>query len=478
MAIGRIAGQMLYSNLERQGVDLAFDSNLIYLDVNNRRVGVLTTSPTDTLTIVGNVNATAYFGTNVTASGRLVVSGNSTFATNTTVTSTQVKVSATTSSTDYYTGAVVVAGGVGIDGNLNVRGYVNTSNLIVNGGNLTNVNIGNITFTNTTIGTTYSNTNIILDPTGTGYVVIASNLQSSTYQNGALVVEGGVGIDGNLNVRGVANVANLIVAGGTFTNVNLGNITISDTTISSITPNSSIFIEPAGTGLVHINTTTALVLPTGNIAQSPLLSPIGSIRYNTDTDSVEFFNGTSWIQTTPTVEAQIISPDGISYTYTLDRATTAGGVLVLLNGVMQRPGYAYSVSGNQITFGEVPQVTDIVDVRFISSGEVYTADIISSPPPKYINSVATTIDSFRASDYRTAKYIVQVSDTANIKYQSSEILVTHDGATTAILVYGTVYTSSNMAAFTATISSGTVNVQATSTGANCAVKIQKTYIAN
>jgi len=55
MAIGRISGPMLFSNLERQGVDLAFDSNLVYLDVANRRVGITNTSPQYTIDSPGNV---------------------------------------------------------------------------------------------------------------------------------------------------------------------------------------------------------------------------------------------------------------------------------------------------------------------------------------------------------------------------------------------------------------------------------------
>lgn len=481
MAVGKISGVMLQSNLERQGVDLSLDTDLIYLNVASRQVGINNVNPNCAISVNGNVNAHNFFGQSVNSglinATNVVVEYSANIANNTTITSTQIKVSATTSSTDYYTGAVVVAGGVGIDGNLNVRGYVNTGNLIVNGGNLTNVNIGNITFINTTIGTTYPNDNIVLDPTGTGYVVIASNIQSSTYQNGALVVQGGVGIDGNLNVNGTANVANLIVAGGTFTNVNLGNITVANTTISSVLTNGDITLQPTGTGSVYINTNTSLVVPTGNTAQAPLTPNIGAVRYNTDYNSLVFFNGTDWVITTPTVDDQTIVPDGVSSTYTLERASTTGGVLVLLNGVMQRPGTAYTVSGTQITFTEIPQSTDIIDIRYISSGEVYTADLIAQPAAKYINGTATIIDSFSTSNYRTAKYVVQVSDTANVKYQSSEILVTHNGTTPTISVYGTVYTSSNLAGFTATISSGSVNLQATSTGANCSVKIQKTYIS-
>lgn len=55
MAIGRISGPMLFSNLERQGVDLAFQSNLLYLDVNNLRVGIINSSPQYALDSSGNV---------------------------------------------------------------------------------------------------------------------------------------------------------------------------------------------------------------------------------------------------------------------------------------------------------------------------------------------------------------------------------------------------------------------------------------
>lgn len=45
MAIGRISGPMLFANLERQGLDLSIEGNLIYFDVNRRRIGVNTDSP-------------------------------------------------------------------------------------------------------------------------------------------------------------------------------------------------------------------------------------------------------------------------------------------------------------------------------------------------------------------------------------------------------------------------------------------------
>jgi hypothetical protein len=45
MAIGKINGPMLFSNLERQGVNLSIDANLVYFDVNNRYVGINNSSP-------------------------------------------------------------------------------------------------------------------------------------------------------------------------------------------------------------------------------------------------------------------------------------------------------------------------------------------------------------------------------------------------------------------------------------------------
>jgi PKD repeat protein len=70
MSIGRISGALLYNNLERQGVDLRFEGNLIYLDVNQQqtdndgRVGIKTDSPQYDF----DVNGEARFGNIVVSS--------------------------------------------------------------------------------------------------------------------------------------------------------------------------------------------------------------------------------------------------------------------------------------------------------------------------------------------------------------------------------------------------------------------------
>ena len=51
MAIGRISGAMLKANLERLGTDLAFETDLLYIDVANDRIGINTTTPSQSLQV-------------------------------------------------------------------------------------------------------------------------------------------------------------------------------------------------------------------------------------------------------------------------------------------------------------------------------------------------------------------------------------------------------------------------------------------
>ena len=60
MALGRISGPLLKSNLLRNGVDLAFENDLLYLDVTNRRIGINTSTPSHELQVVGTTRSTKY----------------------------------------------------------------------------------------------------------------------------------------------------------------------------------------------------------------------------------------------------------------------------------------------------------------------------------------------------------------------------------------------------------------------------------
>ena len=81
MAISRIAGQMLNTNLQRDGVNLSFSNTsnstpVLYIDIGNSRVGVNNSSPAYALDVTGNINANATVtGANVSTAGN-VTAGN------------------------------------------------------------------------------------------------------------------------------------------------------------------------------------------------------------------------------------------------------------------------------------------------------------------------------------------------------------------------------------------------------------------
>jgi hypothetical protein len=76
MAVGRISGPLLKSNLVRNGIDLAFETDLLYLDVNNQKVGIKTSSPQHELDVNGTIRTTNFTVTNQADIGDITVQGN------------------------------------------------------------------------------------------------------------------------------------------------------------------------------------------------------------------------------------------------------------------------------------------------------------------------------------------------------------------------------------------------------------------
>ena len=76
MAIGRISGPLLKANLLREGVDLAFETNLLYLDVNNSRVGINNASPQYDLDVTGTTRTPGLQVSGASTIGTVQFSGN------------------------------------------------------------------------------------------------------------------------------------------------------------------------------------------------------------------------------------------------------------------------------------------------------------------------------------------------------------------------------------------------------------------
>ena len=77
-------------------------------------------------------------------------------------------------------------------------------------------------------------------------------------------------------------------------------------------------------------------------------------------------------------------------------------------------------------------------------------------------TTTTNISSFSASTFRSAKYLVQVTNSTDSTYHITEILVIHDGTDTYMTETGTMFTGTAAeATFTSDISSGSVRLLAT-----------------
>jgi hypothetical protein len=96
------------------------------------------------------------------------------------------------------------------------------------------------------------------------------------------------------------------------------------------------------------------------------------------------------------------------------------------------------------------------DVKKISAGVSYPGTPATGGGP------ASVADTWLASEFRTAKYLVQVSDTANNEYQASQVLVNHNGTSAFHTEYGIITTGGNaLCTFNTTITTGYVVLTAT-----------------
>ena len=85
MAVGRISGPLLKSNLVRNGLDLAFETDLLYLDVNNQRIGVKTDAPQHEIDINGTTRTVDLIVINQADIADVTISGNTVSTTNSTL---------------------------------------------------------------------------------------------------------------------------------------------------------------------------------------------------------------------------------------------------------------------------------------------------------------------------------------------------------------------------------------------------------
>jgi hypothetical protein len=127
MAVGRITGPLLARNLTRDGVDLSFETDLLYLDVTNGRIGIKQADPQYTLDVNGDTNLLALRVATTSTLGALQIY--STTA-STTLVNTQgdIVIQAPTEQIVRVNNDVLVTGNVHATGNITANGSVQIGN--------------------------------------------------------------------------------------------------------------------------------------------------------------------------------------------------------------------------------------------------------------------------------------------------------------------------------------------------------------
>jgi hypothetical protein len=152
-------------------------------------------------------------------------------------------------------------------------------------------------------------------------------------------------------------------------NANIGNLQISNTTITTTLANGNITLTATGSQFVQVTGTGSLIIPAGNTAQRPSPQVTGMIRINTQLNQIEGYDGSNWVAGSGTsVTNQTLNGDGSTATFVLDRSTTTAAALVMLNGVTQIPAQAYNMNPNpsaNLVFTEAPASGDVIDIRFL-----------------------------------------------------------------------------------------------------------------
>jgi hypothetical protein len=244
-------------------------------------------------------------------------------------------------------------------------------------GNILNANL--VRGANLAISSSLAGANLIFIDTVNGRVGVRTNAPAQALDVAGVLRVGNVTISnvgnidaGNVYIKNLLDpVANADAATKFYVDTvtgnitaNLGNITIANTTISPTVTPGNITLKTTANSTVLIDTTSGLVLPVGNTAQRPT-GVTGTVRFNTDSDRAEIYDGTEWDSLTGNVTAQVINGDASTLVFVLDRDSTTAATLVIINGVVQMPTTAYSVSGNTLTFTQAPEISDAVDIRFL-----------------------------------------------------------------------------------------------------------------
>lgn len=128
-------------------------------------------------------------------------------------------------------------------------------------------------------------------------------------------------------------------------------------------------------------TAQAVKIPKGNSSKRPTAPSPGDIRFNTDVNAVEFFNGTEFVYQAPAGEVDLtfdhFTGDGSTTTFTMSSEPThAKQIMVFIGSVYQDYITAYTTLEDDITFTSAPPNGEVIKViHGLSSTDTVTSSV-------------------------------------------------------------------------------------------------------
>jgi len=301
----------------------ASDPDILYIDVNNARIGVNNSAPTTDLHVTGTTRTTTLLVDNQIDVGNLHITGNTISSDLDTIsfapsgadpvvynsklhvddieiegnTISTIDTNATLELRPNGTGTLEVFASTNIDGDLYVSGSLNVDGDVTIGGNIT---IGDALTDTIQINAAIKsdlipeqdNTFDLGSPTYRWKDLYLANLNTDLLSVSTLDVGDLMFRDNEITTT---TGQDLYIDGNGSGGVRLGNFRITDNVITNISNGAISQFAQTGTGYFKIDTTNGFVPPRGTDAQRPTAyAVLGMTRYNTTSKSIEVWDGAAW----------------------------------------------------------------------------------------------------------------------------------------------------------------------------------------
>lgn len=414
--------------------------------------------------------AAVYAGTDTavsTSSGLITVWNTSTLQSVTSrgnITDQAIYINNLTNAVNSTTGALTVAGGVSIQKDLYVGGNTIVYGTVTFSGTATNVLTTNTVFTDNLLELHKPNVGTEWAVNDGKDIGVRFHYYDTTGTNAALVLANGSKYLEWYQV-GVENPNSTFT--GTYGTFKTGSIRLVDSTVSSNTVSGALIVS-GGAGIGgNLNVGGNLFSAGSVVVTTATLASYGVTSITAGTDTA-VSSSTGFVVVWNTSNLQTITDRGnsttnsvvVNNTLTVAKAINAGSLAVTNNAIFHNGLTAETTS----TFNKTVVVGS-------SALETSVTNINTADP--------TSIDSFDATLYRSARCVVQISDITNGFYQLVEVVLMHDDYGQVYKSeYGIINTGIVLGEFTTDLIGTTVNLYFTAYNAsNMTSNVVKTLIS-